>query len=338
MFRAMFFGSTPIYEDDWNRYLWDGAVITEGINPYIYSPTAIVHSGVIGNEELQQLNALSSENGDFAKRINNPLLTTIYPPVAQAAFTLAAWINPFNLDALRWIYFLSEILAMFLMVKALSLFDRSALWVWIYALNPMIIFGAFNGAHMDVLLVPFILGALILIKARPVLSAICLAGAAAIKLWPLILGPILFRGYRHKPWLYIGYGLLLGAVAFALCWPMVAHLGDSQSGLNAYSSTWQRSSFIFPYLNAWSAAISPYGDLVSRLFVAAAVALAAFWFGLISKADNLKIPLGLLVVTLTLYLLSPTGYPWYVIWFAYLLPFVPSYLSLIHISEPTRPY
>ena len=26
-FRAMFFGSTPIYEDDWNRYLWDLSLI-----------------------------------------------------------------------------------------------------------------------------------------------------------------------------------------------------------------------------------------------------------------------------------------------------------------------
>jgi len=43
-FRAMFLGSTPIYEDDWNRYLWDGYVITQGESPYKYSPTEILEN------------------------------------------------------------------------------------------------------------------------------------------------------------------------------------------------------------------------------------------------------------------------------------------------------
>ena len=35
--------------------------------------------------------------------------------------------------------------------------------------------------------------------------------------------------------------------------------------------------------------------------------------------------MAMLIVTLAFYLLSPTGYPWYVIWFAFLIPFAPIY-------------
>jgi len=36
--RLSFFGSQPIYENDYKRYLWDGAVTATGSNPYEYSP------------------------------------------------------------------------------------------------------------------------------------------------------------------------------------------------------------------------------------------------------------------------------------------------------------
>ena len=45
--RAMFIGSTPIYENDWNRYLWDGAVVAEGISPYTYSPQDVLYTSCL---------------------------------------------------------------------------------------------------------------------------------------------------------------------------------------------------------------------------------------------------------------------------------------------------
>ncbi|MHC4779714.1 MAG: hypothetical protein ACYTFG_14155, partial [Planctomycetota bacterium] len=36
--------STPMLENDYYRYLWDGAVVSRGYNPYAYSPKG-AHSG-----------------------------------------------------------------------------------------------------------------------------------------------------------------------------------------------------------------------------------------------------------------------------------------------------
>jgi len=218
-FRALFFGSTPIYEDDWNRYLWDGATITQGISPYTYSPTQVMEYPGDKNDvqdDLAKLSALSLANGDFIERINNPDLTTIYPPIAQIVFTISAWIKPLSLEPLRAMYLLSEGLVFFLLLKALQQFGRSPLWIWLYALNPILIFTVFNGAHMDILLVPFVLLAILCVAKRPILAGIALACAVGVKIWPLILGPLLYRSYNRPLWRYIVYGGVLAALSLFL--------------------------------------------------------------------------------------------------------------------------
>ena len=39
--RLVMMCSTPILEDDFYRYLWDGAVLAHGFNPYAYAPGAV---------------------------------------------------------------------------------------------------------------------------------------------------------------------------------------------------------------------------------------------------------------------------------------------------------
>jgi len=132
LYRALFMGSVPIYEDDWNRYLWDGLVTVEGSNPYDYSPVEIIEGAQSDNPEVQDLHRLSNrdlyEGRNITRRINHPRLRTIYPPVAQAVFTIAAYIGPLNLDVLRSVYLLVECLTFFLLIKTLQAYGRDAKW------------------------------------------------------------------------------------------------------------------------------------------------------------------------------------------------------------------
>jgi len=45
LFRLLMVFSNPIQEDDFYRYLWDGAVLAEGVNPYKFSPSEIQEVG-----------------------------------------------------------------------------------------------------------------------------------------------------------------------------------------------------------------------------------------------------------------------------------------------------
>lgn len=337
--RALFFGSTPIYEDDWNRYLWDGYVAAQNENPYIHSPENIRLAGAASAqslsqdipESLQKLSRLSQQNGDFARRINSPQYTTIYPPVAVAVFTAAAYIGPLNLDVLRIVFWLCEALTLFLMMKALTAYGRSPLWMTLYALNPLIIYAGMNAAHMDVLLLPALLGALITIKSRPFISAVLLSLAAAIKIWPLLLAPLYYRHWIRRPAIYIGAALMIAALSLLLLWPLLSALGEA-SGTSAYAATWQRSTYLYPLIDEFIGKLTGYWSAPARLLIAAICIGLSLWLGfkpVINQwsrdklIDNL--PRHLLLVTLVFFLLSPTGFPWYLIWLFAFLPFAPRY-------------
>ncbi len=333
IFRAMFFGSTPIYEDDWNRYLWDGVVVTQGESPYLYSPGDILQNKAPA--KTQSLNEISTSHDNVLHKINNKNLTTIYPPIAQAAFALAALIDPVNLDALRLVFLFSEAITLFLLVKALTLYGRSPLWAGLYALNPLLIFSAFNAAHMDILLAPFLIGTVITIRKRPFITAALLSAAAAIKIWPLLLAPIIFRPWRRDLKIYISSALLVAGLSLALLWPMISTLGET-SGLSAYSAQWQRSSFLFPLLEKALSVITDNAGIIARMSVAVILIGLSLWRGLLSPIGSLsKRPAELMLMTLALYLLSPTGFPWYLIWALAFMPFRPLYgLALLCALTP----
>src|SRR5687768_81156 len=64
-----------VLSEDVYRYVWDGRVLRHGISPYRYAP------------DDPALAALRDEGW---RRINNPEIPTIYPPLAQALFAVAA--------------------------------------------------------------------------------------------------------------------------------------------------------------------------------------------------------------------------------------------------------
>ena len=324
IFRALFLGSTPIYEDDWNRYLWDGAVTAQGINPYEYPPEAIFTDNIEVSEELKSLQALSAENDDFVGRINYPQLTTIYPPAAMGVFTLAAFIKPFSLDVLRGIYLLIELIALWLLFKVLKAYGRDPHWALLYWLNPMLIYSVYNAGHMDVILVPLLIGALYLAKRRPLWASFVLGLAAAVKIWPLILGPILLRNHRMSFSLYIGGGIIMGLAALLLLSPMLLSLGEN-SGLQAYAGGWQRSSFLFGYIEAGLGLVVDNAAMLARIAVAGGLTLLTFWLTFKKGDDDKVLPAYLMIIPLCLFLISPTGYPWYILWFLPFLPFLPLY-------------
>ena len=337
--RAMFMGSIPIYEDDWNRYLWDGAVITQGINPYQYSPLEIIEGENSDNPEIIRLRQYSIEtrrnldnyvqekynNRPVPLRINHDYLRTIYPPVAQGVFALAAFIGPINPDVLRGVYLFVEALTFFLLIKTLQAYGRDEKWAILYVLNPLLIYSGFNVLHMDILLMPPMLLTLLWVKqGAPMKAGVALAIASAVKLWPLLLAPIFFRRWRRQPLYYVVIAINVAVLSVLFNLPLLLSVGEN-SGLSAYTGEWVRNSFIFPMLFSLMENVGDEPGRMSRIIVALSVTLLSLYYGFIAKIDDDKLPLALMVTTGALIFLSPTGYPWYLYWVLIFLPFAPSY-------------
>ena len=63
----------------------------------------------------------------------------------------------------------------------------------------------------------------------------------------------------------------------------------------------------------------------ARICVAILIAALSFWLGVKRPKNDDLIPAYMMLIPLCLFIISPTGYPWYIIWFLPFLPFLPLY-------------
>ena len=178
--RGALFLSTPVLEDDSYRYLWDGAVTANGLDPYKFAPAdaapAPLFTSVPAHEapsDLRALRGLAAEHPEPHSRINYPFVSTIYPPLTQAAFALAYVIDPFGLAGWRAVLLGADLAALFMLIKLLGAYGRSRIWALMYWWNPVVILQSFGAAHMDLLVLPFLLLALWLARRRSSSGRFC---------------------------------------------------------------------------------------------------------------------------------------------------------------------
>ena len=327
---AMFF-STPVLEDDSYRYLWDGAVTANGIDPYKYAPAEFAPSTPFGELEretrdpdFERLQLLADANEDVHSRINFPFVSTIYPPVAQAAFALAHWIDPFGLTGWRFVLLLIDLITLGLLLKVLNAFQRPAVWVSLYWWNPIVLLQGFGAGHMDLLVLPFLLLTLLLAKSeRTGLAAMALAGGVAVKIWPALLFPFLVRHLLRQPVKAALYAALFGGAVLILLWPQLVHVLTPEAGLNAYASDWRTHAFVFSLLEDIVFAPLEAPGQAARFSVAVLMILLTCGLALRYGEKTERLPILWAIIVSALIFLSPTGYPWYFIWLAPLLPFLP---------------
>ncbi len=145
--RLLLFGTEPALEDDSYRYLWDGAVVLEGIDLYRFTQEQAFANPEIG------LRDLALDHPAETARVNHPWLRTPYPPVAQAGFALAALVAPFDADAWRAVVLAGELAALGTLWAVLRSLNRSPLWLALYWWNPLAAREFAGAAHMAALAV-----------------------------------------------------------------------------------------------------------------------------------------------------------------------------------------
>ncbi len=324
VFRVLLLFSQPIQEDDFYRYLWDGRVVALGLNPYRFSPQEVWEALQRGEEEPEELRPFTQiAKTDPAlhtilSRVNHPWVPTIYPPLAQAVFALVAFVAPGSLLALRLLLIALDLGVILLLLGLLYCLKRGPLLVLVYAWSPLVLKEAVNSAHYDPLPVFFsCLAFLFILRGREILGYLSLALAILGKFYPLLFLPLfLYRSFLQKGAVEAGKGFLctlaLLVLGYTPFWEAGSRVGE---GLLTYAEKWQANSLLFPLL---------VGGLGSRLgagvVVAGGMCLVLLWSLRrydVRQAEGL-LWAGFLGVG-SLFLLSPTGNPWYFTW---VLPFL----------------
>ncbi|WP_419162329.1 glycosyltransferase 87 family protein [Candidatus Palauibacter sp.] len=286
--RAGVFPAAPTLSEDIYRYMWDGWVQRNGVNPYAHPPASPILEGL---------------RTEWWPLINHADVPTIYPPGAQFVFALLAWIGPgWWIFKLGW---LAADLVVARLVDRLSR-DRSPLPLLLYLLSPLLVVEVAWSGHLDPLGIAPMLGAVALAAgvSIPAWRAGALLGiGASLKFAPIAGLPALAR--RRGPW----------AVAAALAAPILLYLpyvGAGSSlfdGLRVYADLWEFNAGLYNVLER----LPGHPDLPK--WIGAAVV-----GGVAMRAALHRWPLdrALFWAIGAALLLSPTLHPWYVLW---VLPF-----------------
>ena len=187
--RLLLVFTIPNFSDDLYRFIWDGRLITQGINPFDHLPSYYI-------ENNSSITGLTPE---LYAQLNSPKYFTIYPPVNQVIFATAAWLFPNSIWGsslvMKSFLFLFEIGSIFLISDLLKQFRLPAKNVLLYALNPLIIIEITGNIHFEGAMIFFLLLAiwLMVVKKRWIFSAIAFALSVASKLLPLMFLPLLVR-------------------------------------------------------------------------------------------------------------------------------------------------
>ncbi|GAA0872418.1 hypothetical protein GCM10009117_15650 [Gangjinia marincola] len=196
VFRLIFILATPSLSEDVYRFLWDGRLLAEGINPYLYIPNQLFDqdSFFLSKEMMSIFDQMT----DLSKQhFSN------YPPVNQCFFWLSAVLGGKSIlgsiIVLRLIIILSEMGIFFIGIKLLQQLNMNMLNIGWFFLNPFIIIEFTGNLHFETVMIFFILLSLfLLVRGHWVWSAVVMGIAVSVKLIPLMLLPIFFQYFIKR--------------------------------------------------------------------------------------------------------------------------------------------
>jgi hypothetical protein len=246
--------------------------------------------------------------------------------VSQLAFALAHRLAPFSLTAWRLVLTAFDLATLALLFALLRTLNLPLLFLTIYWWNPLFLKEIINSAHLDVLALPFALGAVLLaLKGAPGLALAPLAGGIGVKLWPLVLAPLVLRPLFSQPRRLALGVLLLGTLSLLLFLPVLAAGGGESAGFWAYARQWEMNDALFKGLH-WGvlAVLGIFGSYaaapaVTRILVLVLLTVWIFYQVRPPLEDGRDFCERALLLLAALFLLSPTQFPWY---YVMIIPFI----------------
>ncbi len=289
--RLVFFMELPLLSDDFYRFIWDGQLLLEGVNPIGKIPTEI---------DLSMRN-----NQSLLGQMNSKEYPSVYPPLHQLGMAFGAWFNGFlhQVNGMRMFIIICEALGMLYFWR----YSKGGLALYaLYLLNPLVVVEGVGNVHFEAALLPFLTIAIDQARrSKPTRASLGLGLAILLKLNPLILIPAFFK--ERKGWRITGFAFLLVVLGFA---PFLGGVIDSFSGIGLFFKSFEFNASLYYILSEIGQVIIGYNP-VSILGPSLAVVSAMLIIGVgLSKT---KLEEKALLAYMVFLLFSSTVHPWYVI-------------------------
>ncbi len=325
----------PNFSDDIYRFIWDGRLLVNGMNPFDHLPSYYI----------TQASVVPGLTPELYSHLNSPNYFTVYPPINQLLFAIAAYFSPNDFAKfsiiLKSFLFLCEVGSIYLIISLLKHFQLPEKNVLLYALNPLILLEIMGNVHFEGAMIFFLLLSiwLIAVQKRLALSAMAMAGAIASKLLPLIFLPFFIWRLSYVKESSKGqisnffnrsitkiktinwprnllFFSVLGGVLLGLFVPLFsgAFLSNFGASLNLYFQKFEFNASIY-YLIRWLGFQYKGYNIIQTVGPALSVfvLVTILWKVLNEKAPNWNNLFPNLLFAICFYLfLAMTIHPWYV--------------------------
>ncbi|HDZ05090.1 hypothetical protein LCGC14_0081540 [marine sediment metagenome] len=312
IFRLVFLFIEPNLSQDFYRFIWDGHLVANGDNPYLYTPDDLMKNmvSIIPNADVlyEGMGSLS------ARHYSN------YPPLNQLLFALAAFIGGKSmfgsLLVLRSTIILADIGVFYFGRRLLKNLNKSPHLIFWYFLNPLVIVELTGNLHFEgVMLFFFILSMFLLSINKWKVAAVVMACSISVKLVPLLFLPLFFKylGWKKSIVFYSIIGIT--SVVLFLPFNTPEFIDNYTKTISLWFSNFEFNSSIYNIAKKiaihfdakpWEF-IKEYGKITPILTIAA-VALFTF---LPKKYDLNRVLWSMMWVMTIYYFISTTVHPWY---------------------------
>jgi len=296
--RALIAFDAPSLSDDAYRFVWDGRVQAEGINPYAYAPA---------DGRLHDLR-------DFPvfTRVNRPYTRTGYPPANEVLFFAVNRVAGEGIGRVKLALLALEALAVALLLALLGRTGRSHGRVALYAWHPLAIVEVASSAHLEPLVLAAVLASLLAWDRGHALRAGAALGAGVLtKFVPILIAPFMLRRLGAR------FAAAAAFTCVALFAPYAGAGTDALGSVGAYGNE-RFGAGPFRWLTEAGVGAGPARALLLAALVAG-VALSA-WRPPTDLVGACRYTALLLAGSM---LASNQVQPWYLLWVLPLLCVVP---------------
>ncbi len=315
LFRLVFLIAEPNLSQDFYRFIWDGELIKNGINPYLYTPDQIMEQGMASFLSMNELyEGMSDLN---ARHYSN------YPPVNQILFALAAFLGGGSVlgstIVMRLIIILADLGMLYFGRKLLQNLNKANHLAFWYFLNPLVIIELTGNLHFEGVMLFFFVWALYLIsKNKWIWATPVYATSIMVKLMPLMFLPLFIKYFGFKKSAGFYTLVFLGCAALLIPFFSPVFIDNYSDTVGLWFSNFEFNASIYNVVKKISVTyyeakpwelIDSYGSLIQKVVVIIVLLLA-----FLRKNQKLESVISSMVFALAFYyFLSSTVHPWYVV-------------------------
>lgn len=332
-FRLLLLFAIPALSDDFYRFIWDGKLLINGINPYLFTPKELMQSA-----DFQEIFV----DKNIFEKLNSPQYYSVYPPLNQLIFAASAYFSNGqlwnNILALKIFILIAEIGTLILLFLEITKFSgeekplliratdveltgrslnpKSSKLIALYVFNPLIVIELSGNLHFEAWIVFFLLVAFYFLSAQTkitlkqlAMSAFLFACAVNIKMFPLMLLPLIFNILGFKKGFY--YAVLVGFFTIMFFLPFIEKriIENIFSSVSLYFQKFEFNASIYYVLRAIGYQTNGYNMIA---FFGKILAFISFISIIFIATKTKDIYAGTLATFTIYFLLATTVHPWYI--------------------------